>query len=409
MIIIISILYHLFNGGRMDTLLAEEPQKKQLTSCADSFFFMSPYRSFTTRGCFARLDCPAQDGANLHGNLQTQLQRAFAQAKSQGIERPIVVGAIPFDTRQPSALFIPESWQPFGLPQRQREASLSLSGTQPEIVARQAIPEQEEFMAMVAQAAAATSQPEIDKVVLSRLIDIETDRPVNIDALLNRLIAQNPASYNFHVPLPDGSALLGASPELLLHKDGATFSSLPLAGSARRDREDAQRDALIGQALMNSSKDRHEHGLVTRAMQTVLQPRSRYLALPDQPDLITTPTLWHLATPIDGEVKDPQDNALSLACLLHPTPALSGFPHDVAQQLIAELEPFDRELFGGIVGWCDADGNGEWVVTIRCARVAQKQVRLFAGAGIVPASSPESEWRETGVKLTTMLNVFGLK
>mgnify|MGYP005948285171 FL=1 len=80
----------------------------------------------------------------------------------------------------------------------------------------------------------------------------------------------------------------------------------------------------------------------------------------------------------------------------------------LAKELIAELEPFDRELFGGIVGWCDDEGNGEWVVTIRCARLQQRTLRLFAGAGIVPASSPLGEWRETGVKLTTMLNVFGL-
>jgi isochorismate synthase len=56
----------------------------------------------------------------------------------------------------------------------------------------------------------------------------------------------------------------------------------------------------------------------------------------------------------------------------------------VAKTLIAGLEPFERELFGGIVGWCDAEGNGEWVVTIRCARIHENRVRLFAGAGIVP-------------------------
>ena len=86
----------------------------------------------------------------------------------------------------------------------------------------------------------------------------------------------------------------------------------------------------------------------------------------------------------------------------------SGFPHDVAKTLIADLEPFERDLFGGIVGWCDEEGNGEWAVTIRCARIKDNQVRLFAGAGIVPASSPEGEWHETGTKLSTMLNVFGL-
>ncbi len=154
-------------------------------------------------------------------------------------------------------------------------------------------------------------------------------------------------------------------------------------------------------------KDRHEHELVTQAMKEVLRERSSELHVPSSPQLITTPTLWHLATPFEGKANS-QENALTLACLLHPTPALSGFPHQAATQVIAELEPFDRELFGGIVGWCDSEGNGEWVVTIRCAKLRENQVRLFAGAGIVPASSPLGEWRETGVKLSTMLNVFGL-
>lgn len=392
----------------MDTLLAEEPQKKQLTPCEDSFFFMSPYRSFATQGCFTRLECPAADGADPQGTLQTQLRDAFARAAQQGIEKPILVGAIPFDTRQPSALFIPQRWQTFSRPQRQGLAKQGSAIGQPGVVSRQAIPEQDEFMTMVARAAAATGGPDVDKVVLSRLIDIETDAPVNLDTLLNRLIAQNPASFNFHVPLADGGSLIGASPELLLRKSGKNFSTLPLAGSARRDRDSPARDNAIGETLLKSRKDRHEHGLVSGAMQAVLQPRSLSLSMPDRPELITTPTLWHLASPIYGQVKDARENALSLACLLHPTPALSGFPHREALRLIGELEPFDRELFGGIVGWCDAEGNGEWVVTIRCARVAKNQIRLFAGAGIVPASSPESEWRETGVKLSTMLNVFGL-
>ncbi|MGB3251748.1 MAG: isochorismate synthase, partial [Buttiauxella gaviniae] len=87
----------------MDTLLARQPQEKQLTSCADSFFFMSPYRSFSTSGCFTRLDCPALDGENLNGGLQKQLREAFENAKKHGIEKPVAVGAIPFDPRQPSA------------------------------------------------------------------------------------------------------------------------------------------------------------------------------------------------------------------------------------------------------------------------------------------------------------------
>ncbi len=389
----------------METIVAEERQQVVAVPATDGFFFMSPWKSLATSGHFASLELPAADGADPRGAFQRRLTQAFASARTAGIARPIAVGAIPFDTRKPSSLFIPEQVTTFSRANYQKRDSAAFCA--PAVTGRKEIPEQPVFEEMVARGAYATSQPGIDKVVLSRLIDITTESAVDREALMQRLIALNPASYNFHVPLADGGALMGASPELLLRMNGNAFSSLPLAGSAKRV-ADPEQDKAVGQALMNSRKDRHEHQLVTDAMRDVLAPRVSYLALPDRPELITTPQLWHLSTPIEGQVRDGRENALSLACLLHPTPALSGFPNDVAQRLIGELEPFDRELFGGIVGWCDDAGNGEWVVTIRCARLYEQQIRLFAGAGIVPDSSPTSEWNETGTKLSTMLNVFGL-
>ncbi|PEH28135.1 isochorismate synthase EntC [Salmonella enterica] len=390
----------------MDMSLAEDAQETMATLAPDRFFFMSPYRSFTTSGCFARYTEPAVAGDSPDSPFQQKLRQHFAEAKSQGIATPILVGAFPFDTLQPSSLFIPMAWQSFPRQQKQRTARYFTDHQPLTVTARKAIPEQDAFEAMVARAAMLTATPDVDKVVLSRLIDITTDVAVDSGALLERLVAQNPVSYNFHVPLADGGVLLGASPELLLRKEGERFSSLPLAGSARRQPDDVL-DREAGNRLLASQKDRHEHELVTQAMKQILRDRSTELQLPSSPQLITTPTLWHLGTPFEGKA-NAGENALTLACLLHPTPALSGFPHQVAKKLIAELEPFDRELFGGIVGWCDAEGNGEWVVTIRCAKLQGNQVRLFAGAGIVPASSPVGEWRETGVKLSTMLNVFGL-
>ncbi|MEW5184011.1 isochorismate synthase EntC [Klebsiella aerogenes] len=390
----------------METSLAEDVQEKTQTLSPQRFFFMSPYRSFSTTGCFSRFSQPAVGGDSLNGEFQQKMAAAFAEARAAGIRKPVMVGAIPFDTNQPSELYIPERWETFSRTDKQQSARYAAPLKAMDVVDRLEIPEQDEFLAMVERAAALTATPEVDKVVLSRLIDITTRDRVDSGALLERLIAQNPASFNFHVPLSNGDVLLGASPELLLRKEGLHFSSLPLAGSARRQPDDVL-DREAGNKLLASGKDRHEHELVTQAMKSVLGPRSSHLSLPESPQLITTPTLWHLATPIEGTALA-EENAMSLACLLHPTPALSGFPHQVAKRLIAELEPFDRQLFGGIVGWCDDEGNGEWVVTIRCARLHQRSLRLFAGAGIVPASSPLGEWRETGVKLTTMLNVFGL-
>ncbi|MDF7659761.1 isochorismate synthase [Erwiniaceae bacterium L1_54_6] len=380
---------------------------KDFSALCRGFLFTSPWQSLVTQGCYTTLTDPVLDAADLQGHFQQQLRQHFAAAKKQGIEKPILVGAIPFDASQPAALFIPESHQTF------KRADLlaalpATPGALPEVRRRAAIPDHDVFLNMVAEAVAATQRGDLDKVVLSRLMDIVTEQPVDSAALMQRVMALNPNSYHFHLPLPQGGVLLGASPELMLRKHGRDFSSCPLAGSARRD-NDSQRDQAAGDTLMNSGKDRHEHQLVTDAMRSTLQPRSRRLSVPTVPSLITTSTLWHLATQIDGEVQDERDNALSLACLLHPTPALSGFPHQRAQQLIQTLEPFDRQLFGGIVGWCDDAGNGEWVVTIRCGTVHDTHVRLFAGAGIVADSQPESEWRETGVKLDTMLRAFGLQ
>lgn len=390
----------------METSWEEEVQEAEMYQSPESFFFMSPWRSFTTSGCFRRLTQPVAGADAPDGEFQQALARAFADARAAGIAKPLLVGAIPFDATQPSALFIPQASRDFSRTDKQRAAPYAADIPPMRVEARREIPGQETFMSMVERGAALTDTPAVDKIVLSRLIELTTDVNVDTGAVLERLIAQNPASYNFHVPLPDGGVLLGASPELLLRKEGRHFNSLPLAGSARRQPDDVL-DREAGNRLLASEKDRHEHELVVQAMKKVLAPRSEALSMPPSPQLVTTPTLWHLATPIEGEARA-QENALSLACLLHPTPALSGFPHEAATKIIAGLEPFERELFGGIVGWCDAEGNGEWVVTIRCARVHENRIRLFAGAGIVPASSPIGEWRETGVKLTTMLNVFGL-
>ncbi|STV53874.1 isochorismate synthase [Klebsiella pneumoniae subsp. ozaenae] len=196
---------------------------------------------------------------------------AFAEARAAGIRKPVMVGAIPFDTCQPSELYIPERWEAFSRPEKQRSARYAAPLEAMEVVERREIPEQDAFLAMVERAAALTATPEVDKVVLSRLIDITTRDRVDSGALMERLIAQNPASFNFHVPLSDGGVLLGASPELLLRKEGQHFSSLPLAGSARRQPDDVL-DREAGNRLLASGKDRHEHELVTQAMKSVLGP-----------------------------------------------------------------------------------------------------------------------------------------
>ncbi len=133
----------------METSLAEDVKKPTRTLSPDSFFFMSPYRSFTTSGCFRRFSQPAVGGDALNGEFQQQMAAAFAEARAAGIRKPVMVGAIPFDTCQPSELYIPERWEAFSRPEKQRSARYAAPLEAMEVVERREIPEQDAFLAMV--------------------------------------------------------------------------------------------------------------------------------------------------------------------------------------------------------------------------------------------------------------------
>lgn len=365
-----------------------------------SYRFYSPAGGIEASGCFKAINTPAEGAGP---GLERDVQRAFSEARAAGLTNPVLVGVIPFDKQQPSSLFIP------------RHVSHLSPASPPTAIcgfpcgsARQCIeqPNQAGFQQAVTRALSALRNGRLDKAVLSRLLQLEFDEPPCAATIFQGLRQQNPEAYHFLADLPDGGVLIGASPELLLRKTGQHLETNPLAGSARRHADSAA-DEQAAQCLLDSAKDQHEHRLVIRDMERQLRPLCRELHIPTAPSLMSTAKLWHLSTRIEGELAEPV-SALNLACQLHPTPALCGFPTAAAKQLIAELEPFDRGVFGGIVGWCDAAGNGEWAVVIRCGVIDQHKVRLFAGAGLVSASCPESEWRETGTKLGTMLAAFGL-
>ena len=103
-----------------------------------------------------------------------------------------------------------------------------------------------------------------------------------------------------------------------------------------------------------------------------------------------------------------------LTCLdgaraIHPTPAICGAPTEKALELIRQLESFERRYFGGLVGYMDAEGNGEWALVLRCAQVSPDEAVLYAGAGIVAESDPELEHTETGTKLGSFGRALGVE
>ncbi|WP_432533773.1 isochorismate synthase [Kineococcus arenarius] len=252
---------------------------------------------------------------------------------------------------------------------------------------------------------------ELGKVVLGRLLDVQVPRPVDVRAVLTRLLAADPGAFVYAVDLPGAGpaprTLVGASPELLVARSGRRVTACPLAGSAPRCADPAE-DRRRARALLASAKDLAEHAVVADAVRAALAPLCVDLDVPAEPGLRSSATMWHLATPVTGVLADPATTSLDLLAAMHPTPAVCGVPPAAARRAIADLEPFDRGYFTGAVGWCDADGDGEWAVTIRCAEVQGGSVRLFAGAGVVAASDPAAEVAETAAKFRTSLAALGV-
>lgn len=368
------------------------------------FFFASPEETMLAEGHFATV--PASTNLQeLTALVEAELQKAV----EAGHPDPVVVGAIPFDASQPASLIIPEKVLRAGPLSRYVEVPGLSAKTEVEAACDvRPVPAPQVYAAGVQEAVQRIRKGELSKVVLARTLELEAAHPIDLQGLLRKLAQSNSRGYTFAVSINDRQgALVGASPELLLSRHGNQIRSNPLAGSAARTR-DLQENMRRSQALLLSEKDLHEHKMVADAVVQALTPYCRSLYAPAGPSLVNTETMLHLASDIRGELADPSVSSLQLASSMHPTPAVCGYPFAAAREMIAEIEPFERGLYAGMVGWCDAYGNGEWVVTLRCAEVNGSQVRLFAGAGVVADSYPAHELAETGAKFRTMLNALGI-
>jgi isochorismate synthase len=263
-------------------------------------------------------------------------------------------------------------------------------------------PPASEYAGLVEAARARIRAGALDKVVLARMLEVDSGRVLDAKQLLWRLRATEPDGYAFAAPIGRG-ALVGASPELLAAVSGRSVRVNPLAGSAPRYGDPAA-DRVSAHGLLGSAKDRHEHEVVVRAVAAALAPICEDLRYPPEPILHATANVWHLATPFTGTLRADVKSVLTVAAALHPTPAVGGAPTEVALSLIRDLEPFDRGSYAGPVGWVDAEGDGVFALALRCAELNGERARLFAGAGIVDASEPAAEVDETDRKFRAFLD-----
>jgi salicylate biosynthesis isochorismate synthase len=241
---------------------------------------------------------------------------------------------------------------------------------------------------------------ELEKVVLAREVRAHAPAPHDSAAVFGALRDVFPACYCWCVGTPE-VAFLGASPELLVRRDGQRAQTVALAGTARRSADPAVDDHL-GEQLQQSSKNREEQEIVERRIARTLAPVSLWVAASDEPVLVKVHNVQHLATPIRAQLADPVPT-VELAGMLLPTPAVGGEPRERALPLIPALEGFDRGWYAGAVGWTDLAEDGEFCVALRCALLRGRVAHLYAGCGIVRDSVPAEELAETEVKLEALL------
>jgi salicylate biosynthesis isochorismate synthase/menaquinone-specific isochorismate synthase len=241
---------------------------------------------------------------------------------------------------------------------------------------------------------------ELEKVVLAREVRVLAARDHDPGAVLGALREVFPACFCWCVGTPE-LAFVGASPELLVRRDGARAQSVALAGTTRRSADPAVDDHL-GEQLARSPKEREEQAIVARRIERTLEPVSVWVAVADQPVLVKVHNVQHLATPIRAQLADPVP-AVELAGRLMPTPAVGGEPRAAAMPLIPALEGLDRGWYAGAVGWTDLAEDGEFCVALRCALLRGPLAHLYAGCGIVRDSVPAEELAESEVKLQALL------
>ena len=329
---------------------------------------------------------------------------------------PIALGCIPFDINQPHDFVIPrivvgrtpnnEEWITIiddAEPDFDRKITdTSCTPTYSVTYSVSTGVSIEHYLEAVRLTRDAVRNGDFAKAVIARDLVVNCDSHIDLTTVLLRLQNSYRSSYRY---LFEG--FLGASPELLISVNGSEVTSNPLAGTSRRT-GDQELDKQLADQLIASTKNQLEHRIVIDMVHDTLLPWCSYLDWQPEPSIVEIGNVQHLGTEISGRLSEPRASVLELAYALTPTPALGGHPRHEALTHIHKVEGFDRGRYGGAVGYFNANGDGCFAVSIRCAEITddRRQARLFAGGGIVGDSEPLSELAETDAKFQAMLNAI---
>ncbi len=238
----------------------------------------------------------------------------------------------------------------------------------------------------------------LDKLVLATRQLLFLRKPLDPLKLLARLRIQQTNSCRFLWQKNTYESFFGASPERLISLNQNNLLIDALAGTAKKDDD--------GKELLASPKDLREHHFVVNSIVQQLLRNGIKASHQSQPKLMTQGHLIHLHTLIRAYVKDKLP--LVLVEALHPTPAVAGLPLAKSLSWLRALEPFDRQTYASPIGWIDKNQNSEFRVAIRYGHVRGKELKLFAGAGLVQGSTVEEEMQEVALKFEVLRNQLNL-
>lgn len=238
---------------------------------------------------------------------------------------------------------------------------------------------------------------DVFQTVISQRLDLDSPAdPFDVYRVLRTL---NPSPYMYFMALTDAQgrdfAIIGSSPETLIKVDDGHAMSFPIAGSRPRGAT-PEEDERLAAELLADPKERSEHimlvDLARNDLSRVCKPET--VDVVRLMDIKRFSHIMHICSTVTGEVADGV-SAFDVFTAAFPAGTLSGAPKPRAVEIIDELEPADRGIYGGTVGYFDFSGNLDMAIAIRTAFLRGHEASVQAGAGIVLDSVPANEWQET--------------
>jgi anthranilate synthase component 1 len=204
----------------------------------------------------------------------------------------------------------------------------------------------------------------------------------------------NPSPYMFFLRLDD-TIIAGASPEVMVRKEGTRVELRPIAGTRPRGAT-ADEDLRLAEELLADPKERAEHVMLVDLGRNDLGRvcTTGSVKVTELMVIERYSHVMHIVSNVQGELEENRD-AFDLVRAAFPAGTLSGAPKVRAMQIIDELEPVRREVYGGAVGYFSFSGNMDLAITIRTLVIKNGMVHLQAGGGVVADSDPAAEWQET--------------